>query len=554
MAQTKIASWYWITSAILTPFVLVASVTWAYYANESKRLYKEALQIHAQLKRDQKNFDPTRKAITEVAEQVGFAEGGPDQHVKAMATDVKASWTDPQEAALPKEDQNLIYRVARQAEEAFYGNGSSAGMIQQYMSARKFLHSFELEVRNYIAYKSYQYYTVTTVNQAGNTAPAAAGGEGGEGGEGAGSGSGLAAEGVIERPGKLDEGVYRPQSKDIDSAVNKRDSGKEPSEMGMRAPTRITLELIYRKQLQLVEDLVNANRHQHGILIGEVTGKVGDLRVGFQAEEHRKREIGLATDALMSDTTQRKNNSTAAMREAQEADADLAGESNVHKLWFEDQLNIVIEDLRQLASKYEQEREMHENDASAFEELTRNLPSLKQYVKIEKREPDGGVSFSDFARKSVHINLGRRSGVVSGQRFEVWRLHGRKKDVVIGVIEIVRTLSDHYSLCTVLSLVSEKDPIRRGDQIVNRLWHNGRFLKVALHGSFEPPNEAYSKARLTELLKKAGCTVRDKVQPGVDLVITGSSLMRDNWYRKARSDLRFEVLREDDVRIYVDPR
>src|SRR5690606_24456051 len=157
------------------------------------------------------------------------------------------------------------------------------------------------------------------------------------------------------------------------------------------------------------------------------------------------------------------------------------------------------------------------------------------------------VSYSDYSRGIVHIDLGHADGVKAGQRFEIWRLHGFEKDEFVGVVEIIRTLSPHFSLCTVLTLTNEDDPVRKGDKIVSRLWHEGKFLSVALHGSYEPPNEAYTKERLSELLRQAGVKVVDKVQPGTDLVVLGSNLLGDAWYRRARNDLRFDTLREDDV-------
>jgi hypothetical protein len=40
----------------------------------------------------------------------------------------------------------------------------------------------------------------------------------------------------------------------------------------------------------------------------------------------------------------------------------------------------------------------------------------------------------------------------------------------------------------------------------------------------------------------------------VDLVILGSNLFGDEWYREARNDLRFAAMQEDSIRLYVDPR
>jgi hypothetical protein len=96
--------------------------------------------------------------------------------------------------------------------------------------------------------------------------------------------------------------------------------------------------------------------------------------------------------------------------------------------------------------------------------------------------------------------------------------------------------------------------VRTNDKIVSALWHNGRFLTIAMHGEFEPPAQSYTKERLKELLELAGCKVVEKVQPGVDLVILGSNLFGDEWYREARNDLRFAAMQEDSIRLYVDPR
>ncbi|MEE9311048.1 MAG: hypothetical protein V3V10_01425, partial [Planctomycetota bacterium] len=203
---------------------------------------------------------------------------------------------------------------------------------------------------------------------------------------------------------------------------------------------------------------------------------------------------------------------------------------------------------------FQNEIDAARRDAEAFKKMTNSIPLMKDVVKLQKSEADGEISFSDFTRKLCHIDLGRSDNVRSGQRFEVWRTHGRERDKFIGIVEIIRTLSNSYSLCTVLSLTDDNDPVRQSDTIVSRLYHKGIFLKIALHGDFKAPSEAYSKARLTELLRLQGCEVVDKVQIGVDLTIVGSNLLGDEWYRAARKSLRFETMKEDDVRLYIDPR
>ena len=30
----------------------------------------------------------------------------------------------------------------------------------------------------------------------------------------------------------------------------------------------------------------------------------------------------------------------------------------------------------------------------------------------------------------------------------------------------------------------DSDPVRKGDQIVSKIWHDGKFLTIALHGNY----------------------------------------------------------------------
>ncbi|MEZ5992621.1 MAG: hypothetical protein R3E76_09740 [Planctomycetota bacterium] len=114
-------------------------------------------------------------------------------------------------------------------------------------------------------------------------------------------------------------------------------------------------------------------------------------------------------------------------------------------------------------------------------------------------------------------------------------------------------LSAHYSLCTVLTLTDENDPVSKGDQIMSKIWHDGSSVDCASR-QLRTTQRGLQQERLTEMLKQLGVTVVEKVQPGTDIVILGSNLLGDEWYRRARNDLRFETLKEDDIRIYVDPR
>jgi hypothetical protein len=575
--QQRVASWYWIVSAALLPFIMMAAIFAAYGFYKSKSSRYEAEQIVARLEEDHKRFEPLRNHIKEVAEVTGaFIKGDPDRFIGEFAASTKAR-PGIKEEDDKGADANVVYRRWRDAEVMYYGEGSAdkPGMMQQYVSARKFLDLLNTNVERWVAYKTYQVYTLKTINiyssseAASTPAPADASGTPPAGTEPGATppaqpaGRVVVAAGVIARKGSEREisptempgkKAYLPADGEIDSAHARYKANEVPADRAMRPQRTITLEAVLRQQMLLIDELVAADLRQYGILVGEVTGDEGGVYVGRAAEIKRREDMKREVEAKSIDVKSRGNRAQGTIDGTKNADVELGNLSGELQRRFEDNFNILIGKITIEAQKFEAEKQMHEADKKAFVENLKKITKIKGQVTIKRADADGRITYSDDVRKSIHIDLGRMDGVKAGQRFEVWRYSGIDKDQMLGVIEIVRTLSDYTSLCTILALSDDAEPIRKGDAIVSRVWHAGKFLTVALHGDFEPPQQAYTKARLTELLKQAGVRVVEKVQPGTDLVITGSNLFGDEWYRNARNDLRFEILKEEEVRLYVDPR
>ncbi len=573
--QQKVASWYWVVSASLTPFIMIAMImaAWGFYKSKSYR--NEAEAIVAQLDENHKRFEPLRAQIKEVAEVTGaFIKADPDQNIGTLAGISKAR------PGVPEEDQkgadaNVVYRRWREAEVKYYGEGTAEkhGMMQEYWSARQFLDKLNTNVERWVAYKAYQVYTLKTINlyqpeaekpaDTSATPPAGTPPAGTEGTPPAQpTGRAVVAAGVLERKGQKrvlspdlpKENVYLPTDGEIDAAHARYKANEVPGDRAMRPLRTVTMESVLRQQMLLIDELVSADIRQYGILVGEVSGDDDQIGVGRWAEEQRKKNM---VDELSRKSQDVKNRGTAAkgaIENTRVADTDLGNLASELQRRFEDNFNILIGKITIEAQKFEAEKQMHEADKKAFVDNLKKITKIKSQATIKRADADGHITYSDDVRKSIHIDLGRMDGVKAGQRFEVWRYSGMEMDKMLGVIEIVRTLSDYTSLCTILDLTDENEPVRKGDAIVSRIWHAGKFLTVALHGDFEPPQQSYAKARLAELLKQAGVRVVDKVQPGTDLVITGSNLFGDEWYRNARNDLRFEILKEEEVRLYVDPR
>ncbi len=550
MARQSVASWYWNITAILSPFVLLVTLMWMFYTQQIQSYQSDAQNILEQVKKNHKQLEPLVAEMNDTAGFVGFDAGDP------MANKTKVDTMVPkadrsvggEERTKPRDKQSIVLQRYLDAENLFYGGGGgdSEGMVYEYAAARKWIQDYELKLRQYIAYKSTQYYTVQTIDVGGATI-AVAGGD-------------------LKRPGTTDtaSGIYKPEDASVMAAWERaRVPGYLPADKVMQPPTRITLELVFRRQHQLLRDLMAANQHQYNLLYAEVSGftevtmpdgSVIVVGLGFEGEEQRQRRVRTLVDGLKVNVNSRKELSAERLRDVHDATETAITETTGRKTRLDFMVVAAVSRIEGLQAEFETEKTLHEGDGQKFADMVRNLPRIKTPIKLEKGDPDGEVSYSDYGRGVCHIDLGSSDGVKAGQRFEIWRIHGRDRDELIGVVEIVRALSAHYSLCTVLSLVNVKEPVRKGDKLISHLWHAGRFLTVAMHGEFEPPNQSYTKERLAELLKQMGCRVADKVQPGVDLVILGSNLFGDEWYRDARNDLRFSTLKEDAIRLYVDPR
>jgi hypothetical protein len=549
--KQKVASWYWNITAILTPFVLIAALVLIYnqnrldsYEAESARILKQVTDTHRDF---QSTVTPQRlhAQMRDVASAIGFRMGGPldgAQNVQPaeVPRTVRANVVPPEE--LTATDQGPLLRNYLEADGHFFGDGTSPGYVHEYVAARKWLDELENRVKRYLAFKSEQYYTVRTITVAGEEVGV--------------------AEGNLRRTYNLQNGEARIDTAAMNEAWSRVRAGAQPVDPSLQPPVELTLELIFRRQMQLLTDLATVGHFQHNLLYAEVQGPTAlrfpddgtAVAVGRAGETARLASIRQRT----ADVTRGINDRTSTAqrvidglsRDADEMYTDATGRGGqISRVALSQEARIEA-----LADQFEQERIAHQYDASQFASMIRALPRIKTPIRLEMSIKDGDITSSDYSRGVCRINLGSADGVRAGQRFEVWRRHGREQDRLIGVIEVVRTLSANFSLCTVLTLVDESDPVRRHDTIVSRIWNEGRFVTVALHGDFEPPDQMYSKERLAKLLEQAGCRVVDRVQPGVDIVVTGSNLFGDQWYREARRDLRFDTIREDEIRLYVDPR
>jgi hypothetical protein len=541
MAKQRVASWYWNITAILTPFVLIVTLLWLYYAQEVQSYRTQANRAYADLEASHAELnDFMNERAMKTGEVVGFDIGGWEtkrQEVAGTLPPREAPAGTTEERSAPRDKQSVTLQRYLAAESAYYGTaGGTDGWVVDYAAARKWIADYEKKLQEYLAYKSTQGYTVENINI----------------GDGAG----------LKRPGALDANtrVYVDDPAVVGPALASAQSPTfKPEDRYMQGQSRITLEYVFRRQTQLLRDLITANQQQYGLLYARASGdfKTPDDQtyyIGAQGEVEAGKRFAARMGVVRTDVNRLKDDSLQKLSTISSANRDALSNIDGRAASLERQSAGALARMTTLQDAFETELAQHQADTQKFRDLIRTMPRIKTPIKLEKSDPDGEITYSDFNRGVCHINLGSADGVKQGQRFEVWRVSGRERDRMVGIVEVVRALSPRFSLVTVLELVNETDHIQTTDKLISVLWHDGRFLTVAMHGDFEPPTQAYTKERLKVLLEQAGCRVVDKVQPGVDLVILGSNLFGDEWYREARNDLRFSTTKEEDVRLYVNPR
>jgi hypothetical protein len=158
--------------------------------------------------------------------------------------------------------------------------------------------------------------------------------------------------------------------------------------------------------------------------------------------------------------------------------------------------------------------------------------------------PDGKVLVAKQGIAVAYINLGRKDMLQPGTKFRVRTPNSTK---VKGYATVKRVEDERAEV----ELSDFADPVgdfaRDGDLIYNDIYTPRVTRTIYLMGSFTAP---YNKPELTNLLKRLGNKVVDKMAPGVDTVILGNNpvneagdgfaKVQDSAEFKLASDLRVE--------------
>jgi hypothetical protein len=152
---------------------------------------------------------------------------------------------------------------------------------------------------------------------------------------------------------------------------------------------------------------------------------------------------------------------------------------------------------------------------------------IRDLLELELRwlkdlEPEGRLLEVNPTSPHVIINLGASDRVVPGMIFEVFQ-YDRGSYVEKGMIEVVQTQAQ-IATCHVLNVINtRKNPLSQNDYIGNPVFSTRRPKVFVLAGEFKTHN----KEDLKMFIQQTGGIVREKLSPGVDIIIAGENSKKE---------------------------
>lgn len=191
----------------------------------------------------------------------------------------------------------------------------------------------------------------------------------------------------------------------------------------------------------------------------------------------------------------------------------------------QDRLNAQIETLGVEKEKAEKaNREDYSRRATRIgqlEDKIRDLLELELHW-LKDLEPEGRLLEVNPTSPHVIINLGASDRVQPGLLFEVFQ-YDRGRYIEKGMIEVVQAQAQ-IATCRVLYVKDpRKLPLSQNDYIGNPVFSTRRPKVFVVSGEFKTHN----KEDLEMFIRQTGGIVREKLSPGVDILIAGERSDKD---------------------------
>jgi hypothetical protein len=180
--------------------------------------------------------------------------------------------------------------------------------------------------------------------------------------------------------------------------------------------------------------------------------------------------------------------------------------------------------------------------AQAKEDSTRRIETLTTILRekrdqLERQElvldrPDGYVTYVDYERGEVLVNLTRRQGARPQMKMTIFdqRSPGIPTEKPKGNIELT-AIGEQYSTARIIKTDNPIDPIRVGDIVYSAAWSPNQPMRFALIGKMDVNRDGKDdRDELKRMIQEAGGVVDyDLPTPDVGKE-TGTLSPRIDWY------------------------
>jgi hypothetical protein len=191
----------------------------------------------------------------------------------------------------------------------------------------------------------------------------------------------------------------------------------------------------------------------------------------------------------------------------------------------QDRLNAQIETLGVEKEKAEKaNREDYSRRATKIGQLEDRIRDL---LELELRwltdlEPEGRLLEVNPTSPHVIVSLGASDRVVPGLIFEVFQ-YDRGRYIEKGMVEVVQTQAQIATARVISVKDPRKIPLSKNDYIGNPVFSTRRPKVFVVSGEFKTHN----KEDLEMFIRQTGGIVREKLSPGVDILVAGERSDKD---------------------------
>jgi peptidoglycan hydrolase CwlO-like protein len=247
-------------------------------------------------------------------------------------------------------------------------------------------------------------------------------------------------------------------------------------------------------------------------------------------------------DKLEGATNVAKQQVDVQIKSAETSKADLDSEHKNHDAERQNLVNKVTEQqtdidkkVTQIANLQADVKRLQDEYSHEKDQLTtiiRDLRDRAEKVDTILDHPDGYITFVDYERGEVQLNINRGMGARPQMAMSVFDANapGIPTEKPKGTIELTK-VGDQFSIARITKTVSPIDPLRTGDIIYTPAWSPNNPTRFALVGKMDVNRDGKDdREELKRMIQEAGGVVDFDLPPLEIGKETGKITPRIDWY------------------------